>query len=205
MFLVCLLPEGRADEVDELNRSIDQAMREMGYNTRSTNYGRAEPSNRARSKPYGDSSPIVDFKSLPLEQSIKRVNGNGQRVIVTFEDPNCGYCKRLNLALKEVKNVTIYTFIYPRLSSQSKKVSVSVLCSNNKAAAWAALMMDGKKPEERRCDSGAAIADRNLELGQSLRASIPAIFFADGTRFSGYHDASAMEQKLAGIPIGVHR
>ena len=37
----------------------------------------------------------VDFKSLPLDRAVKTVRGDGSRVMVTFEDPNCGYCKRL--------------------------------------------------------------------------------------------------------------
>ena len=33
---------------------------------------------------------------LPLQDAIKRVNGNGgngKRTLITFEDPNCGYCR----------------------------------------------------------------------------------------------------------------
>ena len=37
----------------------------------------------------------VDFKSLPLDQAVKIVRGDGSRKLVTFEDPNCGYCKKL--------------------------------------------------------------------------------------------------------------
>ncbi|HAF54562.1 MAG TPA: thiol:disulfide interchange protein, partial [Thauera sp.] len=37
----------------------------------------------------------IDFSQLPLQQAVKVVRGNGTRVIATFEDPNCGYCKRL--------------------------------------------------------------------------------------------------------------
>ena len=33
----------------------------------------------------------VDFKSLPLDRAVKTVRGDGSRVMVTFEDPNCGY------------------------------------------------------------------------------------------------------------------
>ena len=32
----------------------------------------------------------IDFASLPLDQAIKQVRGNGKRVIASFEDPNCG-------------------------------------------------------------------------------------------------------------------
>jgi thiol:disulfide interchange protein DsbC len=31
------------------------------------------------------------FNALPLELAIKQVRGSGKNVMVTFEDPNCGY------------------------------------------------------------------------------------------------------------------
>ena len=40
-----------------------------------------------------DTALRVDFKSLPFDRAIKTVRGNGSRVLVTFEDPNCPYCK----------------------------------------------------------------------------------------------------------------
>ena len=46
----------------------------------------------------------VDFKSLPLANAVKTVRGDGSRVLVTFEDPNCGYCKRLWQNMAELKN-----------------------------------------------------------------------------------------------------
>src|SRR6185295_2859820 len=36
----------------------------------------------------------VDFATLPLDQAVKIVRGNGSRKVAVFADPNCGYCKR---------------------------------------------------------------------------------------------------------------
>ena len=141
----------------------------------------------------------IDFKSLPLGQAIKRVNGNGQRVIVTFEDPNCGYCKHLGQELRKVKNVTIYTFLFPILSEDSVTKSRHIWCAENKAAAWVAWIIDGKTPKAAKCDSAAI--DRNVELGRKLRMTgTPVLFFADGARIVGYREAPDLEQMLAGIP-----
>jgi thiol:disulfide interchange protein DsbC len=140
----------------------------------------------------------IDFKSLPLEQAIKRVNGNGQRVIVTFEDPNCGYCKHLGKELQKVKNVTIYTFLYPVVSDDSTTKSRHIWCAKDKAAAWLAWIIDNKTPEARKCDSAAI--DRNMELGKKLRMTgTPVLFFADGARIVGYRGATDLEQILAEI------
>lgn len=54
----------------------------------------------------------IDFSTLPLDQAVKTVKGNGKRILVTFEDPNCGYCKKLGKELVPVNDVTIYTFYF---------------------------------------------------------------------------------------------
>ncbi len=60
-----------------------------------------------------DAALKVDFKSLPFDRAIKTVRGNGSRVLVTFEDPNCPYCKKLWQNMQGLNNVTIYTFLLP--------------------------------------------------------------------------------------------
>ena len=51
----------------------------------------------------------IKFGDLPLDRAIKQVRGDGKRVLATFEDPNCGYCKRLAKDLLKLDNVTVYT------------------------------------------------------------------------------------------------
>ena len=53
----------------------------------------------------------IKFGDLPLDRAIKQVRGDGKRVLATFEDPNCGYCKRLAKDLLKLDNVTVYTFL----------------------------------------------------------------------------------------------
>ena len=47
------------------------------------------------------------------DQAIKRVRGNGKRVLYTFEDPNCGYCRQLQKELLKLNDVTNYTSRWP--------------------------------------------------------------------------------------------
>ena len=86
----------------------------------------------------------VDFKSIPLDRAVKTVRGDGSRVMVTFEDPNCGYCKRLWQNMAELKNVTIYTFLYPILSPDSMEKSKAIWCSKDRAASWDEYMVQNK-------------------------------------------------------------
>lgn len=140
----------------------------------------------------------IDFKSLPLVQAVKRVNGNGRRIIVTFEDPNCGYCKYLGKELQKVKDVTLYTFLYPILSEESMTRSRHIWCAEDKASAWVNWIVDAKAPKARNCDSSAV--DRNVELGKKLRITgTPTLFFVDGSRIGGYRASADLEQILADI------
>jgi hypothetical protein len=86
----------------------------------------------------------IDFATLPLDQAIKQVRGNGKRVIASFEDPNCGYCKRLAKDLQSLKDATVYTFLYPILSPDSTEKSKNIWCAKDKAAAWNDWMVGGK-------------------------------------------------------------
>jgi len=138
----------------------------------------------------------VKFSELPLDLAVKQVKGNGKRVLVTFEDPNCGYCKRLAKDLQKLDNVTIYTFLYPILSPDSMEKSKQVWCAKDQAAAWNEMMTSGK-PFTGRTDCDTTAVQKSFELGQRLKVSgTPTLFFADGERFPGAVPLEKIEQKL---------
>ena len=142
----------------------------------------------------------ISFSDLPLDQAIKQVKGNGKRVIAVFEDPNCGYCKRLRqTTLKELDNVTIYTFLYNILSDDSFVKSKNIWCAPDKSKAWDDWMINGKMAAA----APAACAtpnDRIFALGRKLKIEgTPAIFFADGSRIPGAIDLKTMEAKFATV------
>src|SRR5207237_270147 len=86
----------------------------------------------------------IKFADLPFDSAIKIVKGNGKRVIAVFEDPNCGYCKRLRQTLQEVDNVTVYTFMYNILAEDSAVKSRNIWCSADRNKAWDEWMLKGK-------------------------------------------------------------
>ena len=139
----------------------------------------------------------IKFSDLPLEQAIKQVRGNGKRVIATFEDPNCGYCKRLAKDLQKLENVTIYTFLYPILSEDSLKKSRQIWCAADRNRAWLDWIIDGKQPGGRdNCDTSAI--SKNQEFGRRLNITgTPTIIFADGERVPGAVPLATLEQKLS--------
>jgi len=120
----------------------------------------------------------IKFSDLPLSLAVKQVRGDGKRVFATFEDPNCGYCKKLARDLSKLDNVTIYTFLYPILSPDSLEKSNQIWCATDKAKAWNDWMVDGKAPGGKGdCDTTAV--KNSVELGRKLAISgTPTIFFA---------------------------
>lgn len=139
----------------------------------------------------------IKFSDLPLAMAVKQVRGDGKRVFATFEDPNCGYCKRLAKDMAKLENVTIYTFLYPILSPDSLEKSNQIWCAPDKAKAWNDWMIDGKAPNGKGdCDTTAV--RKSVELGRKLSINgTPTIFFADGERIPGAVPASKIEQKIA--------
>ncbi|MBS0511157.1 MAG: DsbC family protein [Proteobacteria bacterium] len=138
----------------------------------------------------------IDFSTLPLSQAIKQVKGNGKRVMATFEDPNCAYCKRLGKELAQMSDVTIYTFLYPILTPDSTTKSNNIWCAKDKAKVWNDWIVDAKVPTTASCDTAAV--EKNVALGHKLRISgTPTIFLADGTRIGGFLPAAELEKAIA--------
>lgn len=139
----------------------------------------------------------IDFASLPFANAVKVVKGDGTRQLAVFSDPNCGYCKRLETTLKEVNNVTVYTFLYPMLSPDSKAKSKSIWCAADRAKAWHAWMLEHQAPSAAgNCDISAL--DKNLALGHKLNVTgTPTIFLPDGRRLPGAVPAERLTEALS--------
>jgi len=131
--------------------------------------------------------------SKSTDNAIKRVRGNGKRVIYTFEDPNCGYCKKQQQELIKLNDVTIYTFLWPILSPDSVEKSRAIWCARDRAKAWDDLMLRGMAPQnEAKCDTPI---EKNMEMARRFGAQgTPAVFIADGRMLGGYVTADKIEE-----------
>lgn len=139
----------------------------------------------------------IKFSELPFERAIKQVRGNGKRVVATFEDPNCGYCKRLAKDLQKLDNVTVYTFLLPILSEDSLKKSRQIWCASDRAKSWNDWMVEGKAPSGKD-DCNTTAIDKNREFGRKLNITgTPTMFFVDGERVPGAMPLDRIEQKLS--------
>ena len=140
----------------------------------------------------------IDFDQLPLKDATVVKQGTGARKMAVFADPNCGYCKRFERDLLTVKDVTVYTFLYPVLGPDSNDKSRSIWCSKDAQKTWRAWMIDGATPAKVTGSCDTAAIERNSAFGRKYRINgTPAIFFEDGQRVPGAMPAADVEKRLA--------
>lgn len=147
--------------------------------------------------------PALDWKALDFNDAIKLTRGTPSpgRVLVTFEDPNCGFCKKLAQEVDKLDNLTVYTFPISILGDASKAKNEALWCSKDRAKAWKAVMAGQDVTSGSSCDLAAL--SRNGELAGRLKVSgTPTMFLADGSRLPGFMDAAAIERKLAVVAGG---
>lgn len=143
-----------------------------------------------------DKLTVVGFDSLPLQQAIKIVKGDGKRRMAVFSDPDCPFCKKLEPELAKLTNVTIYIFEYPLpMHTDSARKSRLVWCSPDPVKAWDDLMLNGKVPEGK--DDCANPIQDNLALGEKLHVQgTPNIILSNGKRIPGLTTADRLTQML---------
>ena len=140
----------------------------------------------------------IDFDDLPLKDAMVVKQGTGARKLAVFADPNCGYCKRFERDLLTVKDVTIYTFLYPVLGPDSSEKSRSIWCSKDAMKTWRAWMIDGVVPPKAMGKCDVTAIERNSAFGRKYRVNgTPAIVFEDGKRVPGAMAAADVEKRLA--------
>ncbi len=138
----------------------------------------------------------IDFSSLPLKDAMVWKQGTGARKIAVFADPNCGYCKKFERDLQQVKDVTVYTFLLPILGGDSPDKSTNIWCAKDNMRAWRDWMLDGKAPAKNMGSCETPMA-RNLAFSRKHKINgTPAIVFEDGTRVPGALSAEQLEKQL---------
>jgi thiol:disulfide interchange protein DsbC len=140
----------------------------------------------------------INFADLPLKDAVVWKNGTGARKMAVFADPNCGYCKRFERDLQQVKDVTVYTFLYPILGGDSPEKSRDIWCAKDNAKVWLDWMLRSVAPVRTmgECDSSAL--QRNTAMARKYRINgTPAVVFEDGKRVPGAMPLEAIEKQLA--------
>lgn len=139
----------------------------------------------------------VKWGTLPLDKAIKEVRGNGSRKVAIFSDADCPYCRKLEVELEKLTNVTIFTFLYPveGLHPDAVPTSKRIWCESDRLKAWKAYMLRAEMPKSKGdCPNPV---DETIELGNKLRVNgTPTIIFENGQRIPGLVPAEKLDQLL---------
>ncbi|MDQ6685260.1 MAG: DsbC family protein [Pseudomonadota bacterium] len=139
----------------------------------------------------------IDFKSLPLKDAMVWKQGTGERKLVVFADPNCGYCKKFERDLQSVKDVTVYTFLMPILGGDSSQKSKAIWCAKDNTKAWRDWMLSAIPAGGDSAGCDATALERNIAFGRKHRINgTPGLVFEDGTRMPGALGAEQIEKQL---------
>ena len=139
----------------------------------------------------------IDFEALPFDFAIKNVKGNGKRRLAVFTDPNCPYCKMLELELADLTDVTIYIFVFPILPGSEEKAKV-IWCSSDRLKTWEDHMLWSIEPQsDKACDTSALsrITLHAKKLGISVT---PTLIFEDGVIKPGTMKLDLINEALTG-------
>lgn len=134
-----------------------------------------------------------------LQDAVKLVKGNGARKVVVFEDPYCGYCKKLRQSFAEMNDITVYTFMVAALSPDSGVKSRDLWCSADRAKAYEDWMVRGVAPAtaNKSCtDPVKRVADLAKRLGVG---PVPHVVFSDGTKNLGYLASADLGKRLSTV------
>jgi thiol:disulfide interchange protein DsbC len=144
-----------------------------------------------------DKLTAIDFANLPLKDAIVYKQGSGARKLVVFADPNCGYCKKFERELLQVKDVTVYTFLYSILGGDSPEKSRNIWCAKDSTSVWREWMVNGTVPPRAMAQCDVAALQRNLAMGKKYRVNgTPALVFEDGKRVPGALPPAQIEAQL---------
>lgn len=134
-----------------------------------------------------------------LTDAVKLVKGKGTRKVVVFEDPYCGYCKKLRQSFAEMDDITVYTFMVAQLSQDSAPKARDLWCSADRIKAYDDWMLRSKAPAaaDKSCaDPTQRVAGLAKRLGVG---PVPHVVFADGSKNVGYMPSDDLGKKLATV------
>lgn len=140
---------------------------------------------------------IIDFATLPLDDAIKEVRGNGQNKVVVFSDPDCPFCHRLEQEFAKMTDVTIYTFLMPidSLHPNARAKSVQIWCQPDRTAAWVGWMRNKQTPPK--VAECANPVNKSTQLGDRLGfTGTPTVVFPNGQVQMGYAPYDVLQQAI---------
>lgn len=134
------------------------------------------------------STPPLRLAELDLADAITIQRGQvvPGRVLVSFEDPRCGFCKRLHVTLKDATDLTVHTFPISYLGPESRALNERIWCAPSRPMAWETVLSGQDLPAGVASGCGVEALDRNMALAERFRVmGTPTLFTVQGRRLDG--------------------
>lgn len=149
--------------------------------------------------------PSLPFDTLPLNDAITTVHGNGRARLAVFSDPACPYCRQLEQQLQQLDDVTLYTF---PLAYLGEALPRAIWCAADPAMAWQQHMRAATPQQAQPGSTPDCInpLQRTMELARRLAIqATPTLIYADGSRSSGVVDSETLRRRVADTQEAAHR
>ncbi len=148
----------------------------------------------------------IDFSKLPLQEALVMGPKRAKKKVAIFTDPDCPYCRKLHVELKQVlakrHDVAFYIFLrpLPMHGQDANDKAQEILCKKSLALLDDAL--NGKPLPKPSCSTAAAEVEKNNKLADSLGLrGTPTLIREDGTVNFGVLPAEQLSAWIDGKKI----
>jgi thiol:disulfide interchange protein DsbC len=144
----------------------------------------------------------IEFSKLPLKGALVMGPKHAKNKVVVFTDPDCPFCRKLHVEIKQVlakrHDVAFYIFLRPLpMHKDSPRKAQAILCEKSLALLDAAL--EGKPLPEPSCSGAGKQVDKNGALADSLDLrTTPTLVRGDGMVNPGYLPADQLSAWIDG-------
>jgi thiol:disulfide interchange protein DsbC len=145
----------------------------------------------------------IDFSRLPLKQALVMGNRYAKKKIVVFTDPDCPFCRKLHVEIKQVlakrHDVGFYFFLRPLPMHGKDAVdkAQAIICAKSSALLDDAL--SGRAVPPPSCSTAGKQVEKNDALADSLGLhSTPSLVRDDGMVHTGYLPAAELSSWIDG-------
>ncbi|OGR33887.1 MAG: hypothetical protein A2091_07715 [Desulfuromonadales bacterium GWD2_61_12] len=134
----------------------------------------------------------IDFSRIPLDDALLLGSPAAKIRVVVFTDPECSFCKKLHVELKEVvrldSNVAFLIKMFPlKIHPNAYGIAKSVVCTKSLTLLEASFSGAPVLPSA--CETTKV--DESLALGEAIGInSTPTLILPDGTLLPGYKKAA---------------
>jgi thiol:disulfide interchange protein DsbC len=142
----------------------------------------------------------ADVSQIPLEDALVMGKPSAPRRVIMFSDPDCHFCGKLHAEIRTIIEKDPDVAFYIKLYSRNNNPAIAEKARSITCAKSPALLEDayaGKPIPPAICNTQAP--EETLRLAERLNIrGTPTLILPDGRVVTGYRDANALKQLIAG-------